>query len=108
MAWLAVIVAGLLEIVFATLLKLSDNFSHLWPTVGFGVAAVGSFSLLSWALKELPIGTAYAVWTGIGAAGTAALGMIMYADPVTFARVGAIAMIVGGVVLLNVAGGAAQ
>lgn len=104
MAWFAVIVAGLLEVVFATLLKLSDNFTRLWPTVGFAVASIISFSLLAWALKELPIGTAYAVWTGIGAAGTAALGMIVFADPATFARIGAIAMIVGGVVLLNVAG----
>lgn len=108
MAWFAVIVAGLLEIVFATLLKLSDNFTRIWPTVGFAVASIISFSLLSWALKELPIGTAYAVWTGIGAAGTAVLGMIVFSDPVTFARIGAIAMIVGGVVLLNVAGEAAS
>ena len=108
MAWLAVIVAGLLEIVFATLLKLSDNFTRLWPTVGFAVASILSFSLLSWALKELPVGTAYAVWAGIGAAGTAALGMLIFSDPATFARVGAIAMIVGGVILLNVAGEAAH
>ena len=106
MAWIAVILAGVLEVAFATMLKLSDNFSRLWPTVGFAAAALASFSLLSWALKELPIGTAYAVWTGIGAAGTAALGMIVFHDPVTFARVGAIAMIVGGVILLNAAGGA--
>jgi len=108
MPWFAVIVAGLLEVAFATLLKLSDNFTRLWPTVGFAVAAVVSFSLLSWALKELPIGTAYAVWTGIGAAGTAALGMILFSDPATYARIGAIAMIVGGVILLNVAGEAAH
>jgi len=108
MPWFAVIVAGLLEVVFATLLKLSDNFTKVWPTVGFAVASVVSFSLLSWALKELPIGTAYAVWTGIGAAGTAALGMIVFSDPATFARIGAIAMIVGGVILLNVAGEAAH
>ena len=106
MAWLAVIVAGLLEVVFATMLKLSENFSRLWPTVGFAVAAVLSFSLLSWSLKVLPIGTAYAVWTGIGAAGTAAVGMLVFDDPVTFARVGAIALIIGGVVLLNVGGSA--
>jgi quaternary ammonium compound-resistance protein SugE len=105
MAWLAVIVAGLLEVVFATMLKLSDNFSRFWPTVAFGVAAVLSFSLLSWSLKVLPIGTAYAVWTGIGAAGTAAVGMYVFDDPVTLARIGGIAMIIGGVVLLN-AGGA--
>jgi quaternary ammonium compound-resistance protein SugE len=106
MAWLAVIGAGLLEVVFATMLKLSENFTRLWPTVGFAVAAVLSFSLLSWSLKVLPIGTAYAVWTGIGAAGTAAVGMVMFDDPVTLARIGGIAMIIGGVVLLN-AGGAA-
>jgi len=108
MPWFAVIIAGLLEVVFATLLKLSDNFTKVWPTVGFAVASVLSFSLLSWALKELPIGTAYAVWTGIGAAGTAGLGMILFSDPATFARIGAIAMIVGGVILLNVAGEAAH
>jgi quaternary ammonium compound-resistance protein SugE len=106
MAWLAVIVAGFLEVVFATMLKLSENFSRLWPTVGFAVAAVLSFSLLSWSLKVLPIGSAYAVWTGIGAAGTAAVGMLVFDDPVTLARIGAIAMIIGGVVLLNVAGAA--
>lgn len=104
MAWLAVIVAGMLEVVFATMLKLSESFSRFWPTVGFAVAAVLSFSLLSWSLKVLPIGTAYAVWTGIGAAGTAAVGMVVFDDPVTLARIGGIAMIIGGVVLLNVGG----
>ncbi|HYN56061.1 MAG TPA: multidrug efflux SMR transporter [Motilibacterales bacterium] len=104
MAWLAVIVAGLLEVVFATMLKLSENFSRVWPTVGFAVAAVLSFSLLSWSLKVLPIGTAYAVWTGIGAAGTAAVGMLVFDDPATLVRIGGIAMIIGGVVLLNVGG----
>jgi quaternary ammonium compound-resistance protein SugE len=108
MAWLAVIVAGLLEVVFATMLKLSENFTRLWPTVGFAVAAVLSFSLLSWSLKVLPIGTAYAVWTGIGAAGTAAVGMVVFDDPVTLARIGGIAMIIGGVVLLNAGGAAAH
>jgi len=104
MAWLAVIAAGVLEVAFATMLKLSDNFSRVWPTLGFIVAAAGSFSLLAWALKELPIGSAYAVWTGIGAAGTAILGMVVFSDPVTLARITAIAMIIGGVILLNVAG----
>jgi quaternary ammonium compound-resistance protein SugE len=106
MAWAAVIVAGMFEVGFATMLKLSDNFSRLWPTIGFIVFAIASFSLLSWALKELPIGTAYAVWTGIGAAGTAALGIVVFNDPVTAARLAAIAMIIGGVILLNVAGSA--
>jgi len=67
MAWLAVITAGLLEVGFATMLKLSNNFTKIWPSIGFLLFASGSFSLLAWSLKTLPIGTAYAVWTGIGA-----------------------------------------
>ena len=101
MAWIAVITAGLLEVGFATMLKLSNGFTKIWPSVGFIVFAAGSFSLLSWSLKVLPIGTAYAVWTGIGAAGTAILGMIIFKDPVSIARITAIAFIVVGVILLN-------
>jgi len=102
MAWLAVITAGFLEIGFATMLKLSSGFTKLWPSVGFIVFAAGSFSLLSWSLKFLPIGTAYAVWTGIGAAGTAILGMVFFKDPVSLARISAIIFIITGVILLNV------
>lgn len=101
MAWIAVITAGFLEVGFATMLKLSSGFTKLWPSIGFLFFAVGSFSLLSWSLKTLPIGTAYAVWTGIGAAGTATLGMIVFKDPVSIARITAIAFIVTGVILLN-------
>jgi len=64
MAWLAVITAGFLEVGFASMLKLSNNFTKIWPSIGFLVFATGSFSLLAWSLKVLPIGTAYAVWTG--------------------------------------------
>ena len=101
MAWIAVITAGLLEVGFATMLKLSNNFTKLWPSLAFVVFAAGSFSLLSWSLKVLPIGTAYAVWTGIGAAGTAILGMIYFKDPVSLARILAIGFIIAGVILLN-------
>jgi quaternary ammonium compound-resistance protein SugE len=101
MAWIAVIAAGLLEVGFASMLKLSNNFTKLWPTIGFMVFASGSFSLLAWSLKTLPIGTAYAVWTGIGAAGTAILGMILFKDPVSLGRITAIAFIIIGVILLN-------
>ena len=101
MAWIAVITAGLLEVGFATMLKLSSGFTKLWPTLGFLVFAAGSFSLLSWSLKVLPVGTAYAVWTGIGAAGTAILGMVFFKDPVSIARITAIALIISGVILLN-------
>jgi quaternary ammonium compound-resistance protein SugE len=100
-AWIAVISAGLLEVGFATMLKLSSGFTKLWPSLGFIIFAAGSFSLLSWSLKVLPIGTAYAVWTGIGAAGTAILGMVIFKDPVSFARITAIAFIIAGVILLN-------
>jgi quaternary ammonium compound-resistance protein SugE len=102
MAWIAVITAGFLEVGFATMLKLSNGFTKIWPSLGFLVFAAGSFSLLSWSLKVLPIGTAYAVWTGIGAAGTAILGMVFFKDPVSFARIMAIVFIVTGVILLNV------
>ena len=101
MAWLAVITAGVLEVGFAAMLKLSNNFTKTWPSIGFLVFASGSFSLLAWSLKVLPIGTAYAVWTGIGAAGTAVLGMVFFKDPVSVARITAIAFIITGVVLLN-------
>ena len=101
MAWLAVITAGLLEVGFATMLKLSSGFTKLWPSIGFLVFAAGSFSLLSWSLKVLPVGTAYAIWTGIGAAGTAIVGMIFFKDPVSIARITAIAFIIAGVILLN-------
>jgi len=101
MAWIAVMTAGLLEVGFATMLKLSSGFTKLWPSLGFLVFAAGSFSLLSWSLKVLPVGTAYAVWTGIGAAGTAIVGMIFFKDPVSIARITAIAFIISGVILLN-------
>ena len=101
MAWLAVVTAGILEVGFASMLKLSNNFTKIWPSIGFLVFATGSFSLLAWSLKVLPIGTAYAVWTGIGAAGTAILGMLIFKDPVSVSRITAIVFIVTGVVLLN-------
>ena len=101
MAWIAVITAGLLEVGFAMMLKLSNNFTKILPSVGFLIFASGSFSLLAWSLKVLPIGTAYAVWTGIGAAGTAILGMVIFKDPVSLARITAIAFIIIGVILLN-------
>ena len=105
MAFLLVIAAGLFEVGFATFLKLSDGFSRLLPSIGFLVCAAVSFSLLAEAAKTLPIGTAYAIWTGIGAAGTALLGMLVFGDPVSLGRFLAIALIIGGVVLLNLTGG---
>ncbi|WP_327089031.1 multidrug efflux SMR transporter [Nonomuraea sp. NBC_01738] len=104
MAWIVLIVAGLFEVVMALSLKMSDGLSHLWWTISFLVTAVLSFGLLSYALKSLEVGTAYAVWTGIGAVGTAALGMMVMGDNVSFARVASIALILIGVIGLNLAG----
>lgn len=105
MAWVFVIVGGLFETLFALCLKASDGFTKLWPTLGFVVTVIISMGLLVLGLRELPVGTAYAVWTGIGAAGTAIVGMLFLDDPATLLRVSAITLIIGGVVLLNVAGG---
>lgn len=108
MAWLLVIAAGGFETGFAVLLKESDGFKHLWPTVGFAICAILSFGLLTIALKQLPVGSAYAVWTGLGAAGTAIVGMIVYGDAVTALRLGSISFILAGVVGLSLAGSSVQ
>jgi quaternary ammonium compound-resistance protein SugE len=104
-AWVVLVVAGLLEVGFAVALKASDGFSRLWPTVLFVVCAVGSFGLLNVSLKTLPIGTAYAVWTGIGAVGTAMLGMLVLGESASAARLACIGLIVAGVIGLQVTGG---
>jgi quaternary ammonium compound-resistance protein SugE len=104
-AWIVLVVAGLLEVGFAVALKASDGFSRLWPTVVFIVCAVGSFALLNMALRTLPIGTAYAVWTGIGAVGTAVLGMVLLGEAATVARLVCIGLIVAGVIGLQLTGG---
>ena len=101
MAWIWLVVAGLLEVGWAVGLKFTDGFTRLWPSVGTILAMVASFGLLSLALKTLPMGTAYAVWTGIGAAGTAAVGMVFLGEPREWARIGCLAMIVAGVVGLK-------
>ncbi|WP_298805717.1 multidrug efflux SMR transporter [uncultured Pseudokineococcus sp.] len=105
MAWVLVIAAGLLETVFAVALKLSDGFSRPGWTVTFVVAAVASFTLLSRALGDLPVGTAYAVWVGIGAVGTAVVGMAVLGDPVTTGRLLSLLLVVAGVVGLQLTSG---
>ena len=105
MAWTMVILAGLFEVGFAAALKQSDGFSDPVWTVLFIVCAAISFTLLSRALKSLPIGSAYAVWTGIGGAGTAIAGMIFLGEPVEVIRLVAIALILSGVVGLQLGGG---
>ncbi|MFI6789710.1 DMT family transporter [Nonomuraea sp. NPDC050383] len=104
MAWFMIVAAGLFEVAMAYSLKLSDGFSSLPPSIGFGVFAVASFALLAFALKSLEVGTAYAVWTGIGAVGTAVLGMIALGEDASLLKIVSIALILGGVVGLNLAG----
>jgi quaternary ammonium compound-resistance protein SugE len=107
-AWFLVIVAGLFETAFAVSLKLSDGFSRWGWTAAFAVCAGISFTLLSIGLRSLPVGSAYAVWTGIGAAGTAIVGMVFLRDPVTTVRLLSILLIVAGVVGLNLSSSSAH
>ncbi|MFC1406661.1 MULTISPECIES: multidrug efflux SMR transporter [Streptacidiphilus] len=104
MAWLMVVVAGFLETGFAVCLKLSENFTKFWPVVGFALFGIGSFGLLSLGLKTLDIGPAYAVWTGIGAAGTAIYGMVWLGDVVSVMKILSISFVLIGVVGLQLSG----
>ena len=85
MAWIVLFVAGLLEIAWAVGLKYTEGFTRLWPSVATGVAVVGSMGLLGIAIRTLPLGTAYAIWTGIGTVGTAVLGILLFREPVSCA-----------------------
>ncbi|TMQ89957.1 multidrug efflux SMR transporter [Actinomadura soli] len=105
MAWILVVAAGLFEVAMALCLKGSKGFTEPLPSAGFLVFAVTSFGLLSLALKNLDVGTAYAVWVGIGAVGTATLGMLLLGDEVSALKIAALAFILVGVVGLNLAGG---
>jgi quaternary ammonium compound-resistance protein SugE len=103
MAWIYLLLAGLFEIVWAIGLKYTEGFTRLWPTVVTIAAMVVSMGLLGVAAKDLPIGTAYAVWTGIGAVGAAILGIVLFAEPATALRIASIALIVAGVIGLKLA-----
>ncbi|MDR2981131.1 MAG: quaternary ammonium compound efflux SMR transporter SugE [Puniceicoccales bacterium] len=97
MAWVLLLIAGLFEIVWALGLKYTDGFTRLWPTVGTLVAMTISVWLLGMAVKSLPVGTAYAVWTGIGAVGTVIFGIILLGDPVNAPRLICVGLILAGV-----------
>jgi quaternary ammonium compound-resistance protein SugE len=101
MAWTMLFVAGLMEIGWAIGLKYTEGFSRLVPSVLTLICMAGSIILLGLAVKTLPIGTAYAVWTGIGAVGTAILGIILLGDPATALRIACIGLIVAGIVGLK-------
>jgi quaternary ammonium compound-resistance protein SugE len=97
MAWILLVGAGLFEIVWASSLKSTEGFTRLWPSVLTIVAMIISFYLLAQALRTLPVGTGYAVWTGIGTIGTAIFGMAILGEPATMARLASIGLIVAGI-----------
>ena len=99
--WLALIAAGLLEIAWAFGLKYSDGLTRFWPTLATALAILASFSLMALALRSLPFGTAYAIWTGIGAAGSIVLGMVIFSEPTDPVRIICLTLIVAGVVGLK-------
>ena len=101
MAWVVLVVAGQFEVPWAIGLKYTDGFTRLWPSVGTVAAMVASVVLLAWAMKTLPVGTAYAVWTGIGAVGTVILGIALFGEAATFARLACVGLIVAGIVGLK-------
>ncbi len=104
MSWALVIAAGICETVFAVTLKESHGFTRPWPTVTFCIFALLSFGLLNIALRSLPVGSAYAVWTGIGAAGTATIGMAFLGETVATLKIVSIVLVISGVVGLQLSG----
>ena len=102
MAWILLFAAGLLEVVWALSMKQSNGFTRLTPTIVTLVAMIASFALLSISMKSLPLGTAYTVWTGIGAVGAFAVGVMVLGEPANAMRIGAAALIVAGLVLMKV------
>ena len=101
MAWIYLALAGLAEIGWAVGLKYTEGFTRLWPTVGTAAALAASMGLLAFAMRTLPLGTAYAVWTGIGAVGAFAVGVFVLGESASLTRVLAAALIVGGLVLMK-------
>ncbi len=101
MAWFFLFIAGLLEIAWAFGMKLSDGFSRPVPSVLTVLAMLGSFALLALSMRTLPLGTAYAVWTGIGAVGTFIIGVVILNEPLSIMRVSAALMIAGGLLLMK-------
>jgi len=103
MSWVLLFIAGLFEIGWAIGLKYTDGFTRLWPSLFTAISMIVSVALLSWAMRSLPVGTAYAVWTGIGAVGTVLLGIVLFGETVTVARMACVALIVAGILGLKLA-----
>lgn len=103
LAWIILLLAGLCEIGLVMGLHFSHGFTRLWPSVFLAVSGIASFYLLSVAMKTIPVGTAYAVWTGIGAVGAVVLGIIFLGDPATALRLTGISLVLAGIVLIKLA-----
>ena len=103
MSWIYLLFAGLLEIVWAVAMKQSAGFTRLWPTAIMGVSMIGSFGLLAMAMRTLPLGTAYVIWTGIGAVGAFLVGVMLLGEAVNAARIIAAVLIVTGLVTMKLA-----
>lgn len=101
MAWIALIIAGVLEVCWASGLKYSEGFTKPAPTIFTLVTMIGSFWLLALAMRTIPLGTAYAIWTGIGAVGAVIFGIVMLGEAASVGRLIAICMILGGIVMLK-------
>lgn len=101
MAWIVLAIAGLFEVVWAFSMKQSEGFTRLWPSALTIAAMLISFGLLAWSMRSLPLGTAYTVWTGIGAVGAFAAGVLFLGESVSAARILAALLIVGGIVLMK-------
>ena len=101
MAWVLLVIAGLFEIAWAIGLKYTDGFTRTGPSIGTGAAMVISVVLLGLAMRSLPVGTAYAVWTGIGAVGTVLLGILLFNEPATAGRIACIVLILAGILGLK-------
>ena len=103
MPWLLLVLAGLFEVAWAIGLKYTEGFTRLWPTLGTLAAMAISLGLLGLAMKSLPVGTSYAVWVGVGAVGTAILGIVLLGEPATAGRIVSLGLIVAGIVGLKLA-----
>ncbi len=103
MPWIFLLFAGLLEIVWAVAMKQSAGFTRLWPTMLMGVSMIGSFGLLALAMRTLPLGTAYVIWTGIGAVGAFTVGILLLGEAVTATRILAAVLIIAGMITMKLA-----
>lgn len=101
MAWVLLVVAGVFEVGWAIGLKYTEGFTRLWPTLGTGAAMLVSLGLLGVAMKSLPVGTAYAVWVGVGAVGTAILGMVLFGESANAGRILSLGLIIAGIIGLK-------